>query len=503
MITTATNADHDHDHGTSAGVDAGVDAATVYRFGDFVLRTRPLRLDCDGTHVPLQPQPARTLALLAERAGQVVDRRALREHLWGLDTHLDHEQAINFAIRKVRIALGDDAQAPRYVETIPRQGYRLVVAVERDSVRLYPVERRTPEPVPHRRSVGRRRAGRRLGRVHAALAGLAAMLLIQVGMADAVRDQPASSFALVAEVEAPALVRDAFERARALVANDAGDEDLGRAVALLEGVTGRAPGFAGGHLALAAARRERLDRSGWRRDPVGVEAAAHRALSLDSDLVEAYTLIAYVRFFHRLDWAAARWALGEALRRDPQASCARYIDGLYRSALGWHEEALVRLRASMVAAPEREREWLSVDLTEALFRARRFPAAIEQAEHTIKISPTFGAIRWLMVESHLRLGQPTLALAEAGRFTTLEASWSRGIRFLEGRYHDGLPVRTALAGFLVATGDHDRALGLLREACAGHSDPQLPFVATDPRFDALRTHPGYASLGDCLAPVET
>ena len=56
------------------------------------------------------------------RAGEVVTRESLREHLWGTEKYLDHQQAINFTIRKIRAALGDDPQRPRYLETLPRVG---------------------------------------------------------------------------------------------------------------------------------------------------------------------------------------------------------------------------------------------------------------------------------------------------------------------------------------------------------------------------------------------
>jgi DNA-binding winged helix-turn-helix (wHTH) protein len=80
--------------------------------------------------VPIQRQPAEILALLLERPGQVVTREELRNHLWPDGTFVDFEHSVNTAIKKLRRALGDSSARPRYVETLPRRGYRLVVPVD-------------------------------------------------------------------------------------------------------------------------------------------------------------------------------------------------------------------------------------------------------------------------------------------------------------------------------------------------------------------------------------
>ena len=101
-----------------------------WRFDDFVFEARPFRLLRAGQPVTLQPQPARALELLVSRAGEVVRRDELRSHLWSDGTHVEYGQAINFTVRKIREALGDEAAVPRFVETVPRVGYRFVASVE-------------------------------------------------------------------------------------------------------------------------------------------------------------------------------------------------------------------------------------------------------------------------------------------------------------------------------------------------------------------------------------
>lgn len=105
--------------------------ASVFRFGDFELDGRTLELKKSGQKVKLAPQPARVLGLLASRPGELVTRDELRRELWGEVTFVDFERNLNYSINCVRDVLGDAAQSPRYVETLPRRGYRFVAPVER------------------------------------------------------------------------------------------------------------------------------------------------------------------------------------------------------------------------------------------------------------------------------------------------------------------------------------------------------------------------------------
>jgi DNA-binding winged helix-turn-helix (wHTH) protein/tetratricopeptide (TPR) repeat protein len=87
-------------------------------------------LSKSGEPVKLPPQPTKVLAALARRSGEVVSRAEIREQVWHDETFVDFDQGLNFCIRQIREALGDDADAPRYVETLPRRGYRFLMPVE-------------------------------------------------------------------------------------------------------------------------------------------------------------------------------------------------------------------------------------------------------------------------------------------------------------------------------------------------------------------------------------
>lgn len=100
------------------------------RFGTFEVDLRSGQLYKNGIRLKLQDQPFQVLALLLEHSGDVVTREELRQKLWPADTYVDFDTGLNSAIKKLRDALNDKVEAPRYVETLPRRGYRLIVPVE-------------------------------------------------------------------------------------------------------------------------------------------------------------------------------------------------------------------------------------------------------------------------------------------------------------------------------------------------------------------------------------
>jgi len=103
-------------------------SADTIRFGAFELDTRVGELRCEGRTVKLQPQPMKVLVLLAQRAGQVVTREELQAAVWG-DIVVDYDNGLNWSVRKIRETLGDDPLHPRFIETVPRKGYRFVAPV--------------------------------------------------------------------------------------------------------------------------------------------------------------------------------------------------------------------------------------------------------------------------------------------------------------------------------------------------------------------------------------
>jgi Tol biopolymer transport system component/DNA-binding winged helix-turn-helix (wHTH) protein len=108
-------------------------SAQIVRFGVFEADLQTGELRKNGVRVPLQGQPFQVCAILLSHAGELVSREELRQKVWPEDTFVDFDQALNTAITKIRTALGDEPDNPRFVETLPRRGYRFIGPVDKRS----------------------------------------------------------------------------------------------------------------------------------------------------------------------------------------------------------------------------------------------------------------------------------------------------------------------------------------------------------------------------------
>lgn len=138
-------------------------APKVVRFGVFDVDMQAGQLRKAGLRVKLQEQPFQVLAALLERPGEVVTREELRERLWPADTFVDFDLSLNGALKKLRYALGDVADSPTFIETIPRRGYRFIGMVSAD------------QPAANQRETLRRGS-----KSKSLVAGLAVLVLIGV-----------------------------------------------------------------------------------------------------------------------------------------------------------------------------------------------------------------------------------------------------------------------------------------------------------------------------------
>jgi len=172
------------------------------RFGVFEMDLRTGELRKHGMQVRLQKQPFQVLSMLLEHAGEVVTREELQKNLWPADTFVDFDHGLNKTINKIREALGDSAESPRFVETVSRRGYRFLAEVKDVGRGSTPVStagtkvlpgaqesdlgKTTPQPVTHRR-LAPSLTWRRFG------AALAVGLVILAAWALYLRNRPSSS----------------------------------------------------------------------------------------------------------------------------------------------------------------------------------------------------------------------------------------------------------------------------------------------------------------------
>jgi cholera toxin transcriptional activator len=126
----------------------------IARFGVFELDLAAGELRKNGARLRLQEQPLQVLALLLERAGDLVTRDEMRQKLWPADTFVDFDHSLNTAVNKLRETLGDSASSPRYIETLARRGYRFIAPVQSEE------PARNAEKIAEKNNVGTAAPGR-------------------------------------------------------------------------------------------------------------------------------------------------------------------------------------------------------------------------------------------------------------------------------------------------------------------------------------------------------
>src|SRR5664279_4719829 len=124
-----------------------VRTATDIRFGPFEVDLQAGELRKGGLKLKLSGQPFQVLTILLERPGEVVTREELQKRLWP-DTFVDVDHNLNTAINKIREVLGDSAESPRYVETLPRRGYRFIAPVDIGVAQPAPIPELAPPSKP-------------------------------------------------------------------------------------------------------------------------------------------------------------------------------------------------------------------------------------------------------------------------------------------------------------------------------------------------------------------
>jgi DNA-binding winged helix-turn-helix (wHTH) protein/TolB-like protein len=120
-----------------------------FHFDRFTFRPESGELiEAGAAPVRLEPQPAKVLGALLRRSGEVVSREELQREVWPADTFVDFERGLTYCVGRIRAALGDDSSAPRFVETLPRRGYRFLVPVQEEAPSAAPPVPRAPASAP-------------------------------------------------------------------------------------------------------------------------------------------------------------------------------------------------------------------------------------------------------------------------------------------------------------------------------------------------------------------
>jgi len=399
----------------------------------------------------LEPLLMTLLVFLASRAGQVVSKQQLLDAVW--EGRFVSDETIKGSLYQLRKALGDDPRRPRFVETLPKRGYRLLVP-----------------PVP--------------------LTATAPTAPGPDGTAE-----------------------DLHQKGRAALSGQPGPAALQQARLYFERAVQSAPDHAAAWAGLARTYllmvllglgrgREILPRA---RD------AASRAVELDPERAEAHVALGAVRFLHDHDFAAAEEELRRAIELEPGDALAHRWAARLLSTLGRHDEAIAEARRALAADP------LSLpvrrDLIEVAFLARRYAEALAESRQLFDIDPHLPDVQlglvWIYAlqgkepEAYaafrrglelLGVGAPILERArtayETGGLQAILRLWAA---LLEHEAELGQKNQIDLLNLYALLGERERCFALLERAYE-EGNPYLLALSVSPVFDSLRADPGFARL---------
>jgi DNA-binding winged helix-turn-helix (wHTH) protein/Flp pilus assembly protein TadD len=410
----------------------------VIRLGSFALDLNSHELSRAGRPIHLPAQSARLLALLAGRAPEIVSRDEIRAALWGA-THVEFDAAVHACISQIRSALGDNARAPRFIETIPRVGYRCLIDGRSDVRSDVPSDTRS-EARSDTRSVPW---------------ALAAMLIAMIGAlvwSAGAASRGTGSASLAATQK--------YERGISGLA-DASPAELLARVGYFESAIAADANFAEAYAGLADAR---LMLGAYRVEPpqiayAAAKAAAQKALTLDPGLADAHAAFGAAVLHFEWDWTLARQHLRQAIALDPRSARAHLWWSRYLTAAGEHRPAILAARRAAALSPGSPSALTQVGIAQyyAGRAAEAKTACAEAAAMMREFVPAHACVEAATAAS----GTPNLLLVPAIN--------------------------------LVRSGDRERAIAWLQRAANRRSDSLL-LAGVEPGFDPLRGDPRFGAV---------
>jgi DNA-binding winged helix-turn-helix (wHTH) protein/Flp pilus assembly protein TadD len=523
---------------------------SVVRFGSFEANLKSAELYRHGRLVRLQRQPFEVLRALLEEPGTLVTRESLHKRLWPDGVTVDFDQSLNKCVTKLRDALGDAAGNPRFVETLPKRGYRLIAPVT-----VPAPAGPTPPPVPEvaaarpetppaalptappaasrtdRLDVDHRAASavdeksmekmrdplRRLWlplSVVAATVALAGLIVLIPSPSTGVEAHAERAVApKKPATESPIFAaRDAYERGRLALARRT-HESLKLSVEHFDRAIALSPRYADAYVGLADSwslmcsyglvePREGMPRA---------REAANRALTLDPSLARAHASLGRTTMIFDWDWTTAEWHFVRALTFEPGNATTHQWHSYLLSAVGRHDDAVAEAKRAIAAEP------LSLNTNTALgfvlYLARRYEEASEQLERTLQIDPDFAQARrnLALVRVQQRRHDEAVALLErvaaldTGSTVALaEVAWAHAVSGkpakaramladLDRKRSVSFVPPDALALVHTGLGAPDEAIAWLQRAATMRA-AALAHLKVDPFWDSLRGDPRVEEL---------
>jgi DNA-binding winged helix-turn-helix (wHTH) protein/Tfp pilus assembly protein PilF len=507
----------------------------VLRFGVFQVNISARELRKHGVRVRLPGQPFHILSVLLEKPGEIVSREEMRQRLWASDTFVDFEHSLNSAIKKLRAALGDGPENSRYIETIPRLGYRFIAPVEEIALAGKPAAE-TPHAVEGANTgAGAEappagwQAARRSWQASFGISAIVALVIASYFVWSHWRPQLRPQTKGTMEVS-PVVSHDSTNPASrapsaALTAeshelylkgiyywNKRTMYGFHQAIECFQQATIKDPNNAQAYAGLANSYTLLTAYTSASENLYvpQARAAALRALEIDQGSAEAHTAMALILENHDWDWHTSEKEYRRAIELDPN----------YATARQWYAEHLMWLGRFKEALSESEKARqldplsliIAADYGAILFYSRQYDSAIEQFRSVLQKDPDFYRAD-LITLAYIERGMYAQALTQTETLRHLYGEgpwyWSKRV-YIYGRagqqelaqremlklekisLHEQADPVTMMWAHL-GLGKKDEALADLETAYAGHMSI-LATLKVDPSFDSLRRDPRFQDL---------
>jgi DNA-binding winged helix-turn-helix (wHTH) protein/Flp pilus assembly protein TadD len=423
-------------------------STSIFTFGDFQLDCRARELRKRGRSLRLQPQPFEVLSLLVAAGGDVVTREDLRGAVWGRDTHVDFDRGINKAVNRLRQLLDDPVSRPRFIETLPKNGYRFLAPVRRASSRARIVSPDVREALVKARHFWEKRT-------------------------------------------APDTTRSV--------------DHFRRAIELDEGCAAAWAGLAEAHVMTGI-----LGLKPPQHAFPAARAAAEKALSLDDTAVAAHTALGDVHKLFEWDWDRAERAYQRAIEVDSQYAGAHHWYAQLLAVLGRYDEARAQIEAARRSVPVSVP--VNAFVAYVWFEARQYRRAIDAALETVDVDAHAPLPYLFLGRAYAKVGElrkAISALANAARLAGHLPLFEANLGYACARAGQPAKARRILEDFTtgrkaclaspidfalvsLGLGDTEAALTGLEEAYSLRS-PRMVNI-NDPFFSELSSELRYRQL---------
>jgi DNA-binding winged helix-turn-helix (wHTH) protein/tetratricopeptide (TPR) repeat protein len=445
-----------------------------FRFGPFEIQPRSGTLLRDGEPVRLAPQPFLVLSLLVEKRGELVTRDDIQAAVWRDGTTVEFDAGLNYCIRQIRLALGEDASQSQYIVTVPKRGYRLGVSV-------ISVEQDVPLEVP---AAAPRLAFRYMSVV--AIFAVGSLGLWKLG-----HTQPPDPLD-------PA-TRELFHAAQTKSQSwDA--KKVSESIADFRAVSQKYPNFAPALAEYANAQTIRGFQGELPAESLAeAEKIARAALDMDPNLPLAHAALGHC-LWQKWMWFEGGIEFDRAVALGPDLAIPHQLYALYLSSIARHSDAIAEARRAVELEPKNP--LVNYTLMRVYFLAGKDELAIEAGRRVREVVPDFPLVFNLLVQAHLNLNH----FEEAGN---MMAEWSRlrepnaytKIMWLARTGHVAEAKALAAArakhglspGAFVAVGDLDAAFARAQQAVEQHQQSMIWF-AVNREWDGHREDPRYKAI---------